>query len=1219
MTNFFSWPLGRWLLTPLALLATAGMAQAQTTTNFAYTGGTQTYTVPTGIRQLDVVAQGGGSGNSQFGNTVAGALVKATVAVVPGEVLTIVVGGAGANQVGSSNIAAGGYNGGGSTGNHGGGAGGATDLRRTGTTTGDYLTSRNALLVAGGAGGTGYSTVGGAGGTPNGANGSGASAGINGGNGGTQSSPGSVSGSFGMAGTNGDGGNGSSTGGGGGGYYGGGSGYYTSGSSLDAGGGGGSSFVMATGSTTISYGSAGTVSNGVLSITTVVSTNNALAFDGTNDYVHSTGTLPNTGEFTLEGWVNPSALSNTFSAFVLSDGFPTGAMHCQFYGNNLGFTINGNNPTDVVSTSALPLGRWSHVAVVYSASAKTVKFYVNGALNTTGTYSTAISLAALPYSLGGWLSGSPQRLFYGKYDEVRMYSAALTQAQVQADMFSTTAAVPASLKAYYNFDQGTAGGTNTGQTTLADQSSTGNTGTLTNFALTGTASNFVRSFPTITGISPTTGNISTSVTLTGTNLTDATSFAFNGTSTTGFATPTSDLAATATVPTGATTGPVSVASATLTTYNGPTFTVSYPDLTVSTFMQLTPGIYNNVTITSTGGGYFASAGQLFQVMGKMVVQPGGFYSGNGTIVTGPGSFTLSRRTEMNVTTASGISTTGATGDVQVTGTRTFSKDATYNYSSYNSSAQVTGSGLPSRVLTFRNYNQAAVTFTNSLAIRNVLSYYNGTPPTRPAGITITLLSDNDSTASVEYAGTAYPGSYIVQRYVSGDLNPGAGYRHVSAPVAGPTVGDLATASFSPVVNPAYNTSATPGTTTPFPTVYGYDQTRLATTTNNLGAFDKGFFSPAATTTTLAAGQGYAVQLPAGQTFSFTGTVRSGGVPVALTRGTDANAGWALVGNPFAAGFDMASLNNTTGVDNAKYVVQSSGPYTGSYRSYVNGVGGNSIVALGQAFFARVSSGSTSATLTMNSSNTVTGDNTKFYRTTADPRPLVQLDLAGNSLADTFYAYAETGATAAFDSQYDAAKLPNSTGLNLSSVSPLGENLAIDGQGTFVASTVLPLAVGVPVAGTYTLSATALNNLPAGLDAYLRDSQTGQQLLLAAGTSYSFSVTAAQAAALLTGRFALVFRSQSTLATVAALAATDVTVYPNPAHASFTVALPGVAGASTVQAELLNTLGQVVRRQSAALPTAGTALTLATADLAPGVYVLRLQAGATTLAKRVVVQ
>jgi len=63
----------------------------------------------------------------------------------------------------------------------------------------------------------------------------------------------------------------------------------------------------------------------------------------------------------------------------------------------------------------------------------------------------------------------------------------------------------------------------------------------------------------------------------------------------------------------------------------------------------------------------------------------------------------------------------------------------------------------------------------------------------------------------------------------------------------------------------------------------------------------------------------------------------------------------------------------------------------------------------------------------------------------------------------------------------------------------------------------------------------------------------------------------------------------------------------------------VPGAAVVQAELVNALGQVVRRQSAALPTSGATLTVETAELAAGVYTLRLLAGPTTLAKRVVIQ
>jgi uncharacterized protein YfaS (alpha-2-macroglobulin family) len=57
----------------------------------------------------------------------------------------------------------------------------------------------------------------------------------------------------------------------------------------------------------------------------------------------------------------------------------------------------------------------------------------------------------------------------------------------------------------------------------------------------------------------------------------------------------------------------------------------------------------------------------------------------------------------------------------------------------------------------------------------------------------------------------------------------------------------------------------------------------------------------------------------------------------------------------------------------------------------------------------------------------------------------------------------------------------------------------------------------------------------------------------------------------------------------------------------------------MQAELLNALGQVVRRQQVALHASGTQLSFDTAELATGVYTLRLQAGNSTLAKRVVIE
>ena len=492
----------------------------------------------------------------------------------------------------------------------------------------------------------------------------------------------------------------------------------------------------------------------------------------------------------------------------------------------------------------------------------------------------------------------------------------------------------------------------------------------------------------------------------------------------------------------------------------------------------------------------------------------------------------------------------------------------------------------------------------------------------------TLLSNAAGTALVvNTSSNVVRGAVTVQRYIDPSLNPGLGYRHYSSPVANSTVADLATTGFTPVLNSAYNTSPSPNDVVPFPTVFGYDQA-LVNRTNATPNFDKGFFSPASFSTPLVPGRGYNANIGATELVDFVGTLNNGDLSVPLARNAAgtvnaADAGWQFLGNPYPAPLDYSQVApaDRAGLEDAIYVYSSTSAYSGQYRAYVNGVGGgNPIIPVAQGFFARVATPSTSGTFTFRNSQRLTSPNaTSFQRTAANQRPLIQLELEmAKGPADTFYAYAEAGATSAFDAAYDAPKLRNPTGLNLSSVTDT-DNLAIDGRAAFTTATTLPLAVGVPAAGAYTLTAAALDNLPAGLTAFLRDAQTGQTTKLTAGTSYNFYVSAAEAQALILSRFTVVFSPQTALATAPVLAVEAISVYPNPAHSSFTVTMPGVTGASAVHAELVNTLGQVVHQQVAALPASGASFHMSTAELAAGVYVLRLQAGATTLTKRVVVQ
>ncbi len=228
---------------------------------FSYTGAAQTYTVPPRVFSLSVEAVGAQGGGQFIDEGGKGARVQTTLAVVPGEVLTVMVGGAGTYPGGN-----GGFNGGGNGGVNDGGGGGASDIRRGAGGLADRL------VVAGGGGGALGIFKGGAGGTPNGAAGQEQAGG--GGQGGTQTRGGdsfpanaTSNGALGRGGSWAPGVTAGGSGGGGG-YYGGGAGAVVFTPVIRYGaGGGGSSWAIPTGSSGTVYSVAASGGDGVVVLT----------------------------------------------------------------------------------------------------------------------------------------------------------------------------------------------------------------------------------------------------------------------------------------------------------------------------------------------------------------------------------------------------------------------------------------------------------------------------------------------------------------------------------------------------------------------------------------------------------------------------------------------------------------------------------------------------------------------------------------------------------------------------------------------------------------------------------------------------------------------------------------------------------------------------------------------------------------------------------------
>ena len=739
--------------------------------------------------------------------------------------------------------------------------------------------------------------------------------------------------------------------------------------------------------------------------------------------------------------------------------------------------------------------------------------------------------------------------------------------------------------------------------------------------------------PVITSFAPLGGPVGTNVTINGSEFVGTTAVTFNGTAAT--FTFISGTQLTAIVPIGATTGLIGVTTAGGTGFSTTTFTVltaTLPSLTVTSPQTIPPGAYNNIDITSTGTG---TLGGAVSVAGTFTVQPGGVFGDGCQVLTGPGSFVLQAGATLRSCHAGGISSSGATGSVQVSGPRSFSPDASYVYD--GSVAQITGTGLPGTVLNLTISNPASVALTQDLALTQLLTLQAG--DLNLGASNLVLLSNASGTAMVvnRSTGRVQPngaGRATMQRYITldpGQPYTGPGYRHYSSPVQATTVADLAVASvFAPFVNPAYNPLPTPALPpAQFPNVFDYQENRLAPA---FPSFVTGFHSPTSTADGLLPTAGYTVNIAPAATVDLTGLLNTGPLNTGpLTRGATANAGWQLLGNPYPAPLDWGVVETTsgalpTGLGAAIYVFEPTTQYGGFYRSYVGGVGTGGftgVLPAMQGFFIRATQAVPGGFTFQDLFRLSTYQNPPFHRLTSGPdlRPRLRLTLAattGAASADETLVYFDPQATATgTDARFDAPKLPNSSLLDLASQVPglANEALAINGLPTALlagAGIRLLLPLTLPAAGPYQLQAPELANLDPTLLVVLLDIATGTRTNLRLNPAYTF--TTAQAGPL-PGRFELLLGRVATAAT-GAVPASAFSVWPNPVVSATSLHIALAAPAPTATAELRTLLGQRVRTVALRNGTAE----LATDNLATGTYLLTVRVPAEpAVTRRVVVE
>ena len=222
---------------------------------------------------------------------------------------------------------------------------------------------------------------------------------------------------------------------------------------------------------------------------------NALNFNASNGYV-SAG-LPSvfsnipSNDFTIEAWVKPVTNSTTkrlFFAQLNTSNF----VSILINSSNVAyvFVIHAGTTTSVNTQTVLTSGEWSHFAVSWDASTSSIVCYINGTQTSNITGGSSSTGTDNLMTIGSRTDGN--QIFNGAIDELRIWDVIRTQCEIQGSMNSEFTSSQPNLIAYYKFNQGVAGGTNTTETTL-NEFNTAYNGTLNGFLLTGTSSNWVSS------------------------------------------------------------------------------------------------------------------------------------------------------------------------------------------------------------------------------------------------------------------------------------------------------------------------------------------------------------------------------------------------------------------------------------------------------------------------------------------------------------------------------------------------------------------------------------------------------------------------------------------------------------------------------------------------------------------------------------------------------
>nr|NQU89287.1 choice-of-anchor D domain-containing protein [Bacteroidota bacterium] len=177
-------------------------------------------------------------------------------------------------------------------------------------------------------------------------------------------------------------------------------------------------------------------------------------FDGSGDYVEFsvTESLDITEAITVSAWVygydfqQNDIILHKSSAYGIRYDYSASSVD----NNEIMFMFYDGGTWRVCDSDFDPDPEtWYHFAATYDKNTQECKFYINGNLAKTTSYSQSINIGT-NLRMGGWNSGSND--FNGLIDEVRIWNHARNQTEIQSAMYSQLSGNEDGLVGYWTFD-----------------------------------------------------------------------------------------------------------------------------------------------------------------------------------------------------------------------------------------------------------------------------------------------------------------------------------------------------------------------------------------------------------------------------------------------------------------------------------------------------------------------------------------------------------------------------------------------------------------------------------------------------------------------------------------------------------------------------------------------------------------------------------------------